>query len=45
NAYRGLDMNEVKKRMKGNAFIDLRNVYEPETMKEAGFEYVCIGRN
>ncbi len=45
NAYRGLDMNEVKKRMKGNAFIDLRNVYEPETMKEAGFEYVCIGRS
>ncbi len=44
NAYRGLDMNEVKKRMKGNAFIDLRNVYEPEAMKEAGFEYVCVGR-
>ncbi|VAX13037.1 UDP-glucose 6-dehydrogenase, partial [hydrothermal vent metagenome] len=45
NAYRGLDMAEVKKRMKGNHFIDLRNVYEPETMKEAGFEYVCIGRS
>jgi len=45
NAYRGLDMNEVKKRMKGNAFIDLRNVYEPETMKEAGFDYVCVGRS
>ena len=44
NAYRGLDMNEVKKRMKGNAFIDLRNVYEPEAMKEAGFEYICVGR-
>ncbi len=44
NAYRGLDMDEVKKRMKGNAFIDLRNVYEPEAMKEAGFEYVCVGR-
>ncbi len=45
NAYRGLDMNEVKKRMKGSAFIDLRNVYEPESMKEQGFEYVCIGRS
>ncbi len=45
NAYRGLDMNEVKKRMKGNAFIDLRNVYEPETMREQGFEYICIGRS
>lgn len=45
NAYRGLDMTEVKKRMKGKAFIDLRNVYEPETMKAAGFEYVCVGRS
>ncbi len=45
NAYRGLDMREVKKRMKGKAFIDLRNVYEPESMKEQGFEYICIGRS
>jgi len=45
NAYRGLDMEKVKKRMKGNAFIDLRNVYEPESMKEQGFEYVCVGRS
>ncbi|HGG05171.1 MAG TPA: UDP-glucose/GDP-mannose dehydrogenase family protein, partial [Aliiroseovarius sp.] len=36
NAYRGLNMDEVKKRMKGTAFIDLRNVYEPDTMKQAG---------
>ena len=45
NQYRGLDMEEVKKRMKGNAFIDLRNVYDPKAMKDNGFEYVCIGRN
>ncbi len=44
NAYRGLDMSEVKRQMKGNAFIDLRNVYEPESMKERGFNYICIGR-
>ena len=44
NAYRGLNMDEVKKRMKGTAFIDLRNVYEPDTMKQAGFDYVCVGR-
>jgi len=45
NAYRGLHMDEVKKRMKGNAFIDLRNIYDPEAMKERGFDYVCVGRS
>lgn len=44
NEYRNLDMNELKKRMKGNAFADLRNVYEPDVMRELGFNYVCVGR-
>jgi UDPglucose 6-dehydrogenase len=44
NAYRGLDLKKLRMRMRGNAFIDLRNVYEPASMKQAGFEYVCVGR-
>ncbi len=44
NAYRGLDMERVLENMKGNVFIDLRNVYEPEQMKAAGFDYHCVGR-
>ena len=44
NAYRGLDLDEVKSLMKGNVFIDLRNVYEPRQMQAAGFQYECIGR-
>ena len=44
NAYRGLDLKQIRQRMRGNAFIDLRNVYEPVSMKQAGFEYVCVGR-
>ena len=44
NAYRGLDLDEVKRRMRGNVFIDLRNVYEPGPMRALGFEYTCIGR-
>ena len=44
NAYRGLDLGEVKRRMRGNVFIDLRNVYEPEPMASLGFEYTCVGR-
>ena len=44
NAYRGLDLEEVKRRMRGNVFVDLRNVYEPDQMRSAGFEYTCVGR-
>ena len=44
NAYRGLDLDSVLKQMKGNVFIDLRNVYEKDLMQKAGFEYFCVGR-
>jgi len=44
NAYRGLDLKRVKSSMKGNVFVDLRNVYEPGKMRELGFHYVCVGR-
>ena len=44
NAYRGMDLDRIKKTMRGNVFIDLRNVYEPELMRGAGFDYVCVGR-
>ena len=44
NAYRGMDLDRIKKTMSGNVFIDLRNVYEPELMRGAGFDYVCVGR-
>ena len=44
NHYRGLDLTQVKRIMSGNIFIDLRNVYEPDQMLEAGFNYFCVGR-
>jgi UDPglucose 6-dehydrogenase len=44
NAYRGLDLDRVLDRMKGHVFCDLRNVYDPERMRAAGFDYVCVGR-
>ncbi len=44
NQYRGLDLTHVKSMMKGNVFIDLRNVYEKETMEQHGFSYTCVGR-
>ncbi len=44
NIYRGLDLKRVRSLMKGNVFIDLRNVYEPQQMREQGFDYTCVGR-
>lgn len=44
NAFRGLDLDRVKRSMSGNVFVDLRNVYEPRLVREAGFEYICVGR-
>lgn len=39
-----LDFKKVKELSKGNIFIDGRNVFEYNEMKEFGFEYYCIGR-
>ena len=44
NAFRALDLDRVKQLMAAPVVIDLRNVYDPETMANAGFRYVCVGR-
>lgn len=45
NEYRSLDFEKLKKLMRGNIFVDLRNVYEPESVRKEGFEYFGVGRN
>ena len=30
--------------MAAPVLVDLRNIYNPDDMREAGFEYSCIGR-
>ena len=30
--------------MRGQVLVDLRNVYDPVAMPQAGFEYCCVGR-
>ncbi len=44
NPYRALDLQRIKKLLNRPVFIDLRNVYRPDVMQEAGFHYVSIGR-
>jgi len=44
NQYRGLDLEKIRGSMKGDVFVDLRNVYEPILMEEHGFKYTCVGR-
>jgi UDPglucose 6-dehydrogenase len=44
NQFRALDMEKVKQLLKSPKIADLRNVYEPEDMRELGFEYVGVGR-
>ena len=44
NQYRALDLEKIKSLMKQPLFIDLRNVYSPEKMKDNGFTYVGVGR-
>jgi len=44
NVYRGLDLGALKSRMRGDVFVDLRNVYEKGRMEAHGFRYSCVGR-
>jgi UDPglucose 6-dehydrogenase len=44
NEFRALDLKAVKKAMRGDLMVDLRNIYRPEHAAEAGFVYDCIGR-
>ncbi|MCA1622850.1 MAG: UDP-glucose/GDP-mannose dehydrogenase family protein [Acidobacteria bacterium] len=44
NQFRALDMEKVKRLLKTPKIADLRNIYEPEDIRELGFEYVGVGR-
>jgi len=44
NQFRMLDLGRVKGLLHRPAIVDLRNVYKPGPMREAGFSYVSVGR-
>ena len=42
--FRNVDFSELGKSMRNRILFDGRNIYEPNTLKEEGFEYYGIGR-
>ncbi len=42
--YRALDLDRLKKTMRGRVFIDLRNAYDSEEVRDSGLVYVGVGR-
>ncbi len=44
NQFRNLDWDRIKGLLKNPVVVDLRNIYEPDRMKELGFRYSTVGR-
>ncbi|HZB90282.1 MAG TPA: UDP-glucose/GDP-mannose dehydrogenase family protein [Stellaceae bacterium] len=44
NEFRALDLKRVRALLRSPTVIDLRNIYKPADMAEAGFYYFSIGR-
>jgi len=44
NQFRKLDLSHIKALLKEPIFIDMRNVYDPESMRRLGFRYCGVGR-
>ncbi len=44
NAFRSLDLRRMRRLLSSPVVVDLRNVYDPDEMMDAGFTYHCIGR-
>ncbi len=42
--FRSLDLEKVKQLLAKPNIVDLRNIYERNTVEEYGFKYTCVGR-
>jgi UDPglucose 6-dehydrogenase len=43
-AFRALDLDEIKARLRRPVIVDLRNIYRPAEMAARGFSYFSVGR-
>ncbi len=44
NEFRAVNLAAMKSKMRGDALIDLRNIYRPDLARAAGFIYTSVGR-
>ena len=44
NEFRALDLRELRKQMRGDLLVDLRNVFRSDYARQCGFRYSGIGR-
>ena len=44
NEFRAMSPTRLRDTMRGCVLVDLRNVYDPVAMRQAGIEYHCVGR-
>ncbi len=44
NQFRSLHMERIRSTLRNPTVIDLRNIYDPQRMKDQGFEYSSVGR-
>lgn len=44
NEFRSLNLKRLREEMAQPMIVDLRNIYKPDEMSAAGFEYISIGR-
>ncbi len=45
DAFRALDFTRIKSLAKAPVLVDLRNIYDPEDVRAAGFTYSSVGRD
>ena len=45
DAFRALDLARVKELARSPVLVDLRNIYIPEDVRAAGFDYSSVGRS
>ena len=44
NEFRAVSLAAMKGKMRGDALVDLRNIYRPDLARAAGFSYTSVGR-
>ncbi|HSN69641.1 MAG TPA: UDP binding domain-containing protein, partial [Thermoanaerobaculia bacterium] len=44
NEFRALNLDRIRKTLRQPLIVDLRNLYDPARMRDAGFRYVSVGR-